>query len=106
VKQINLQDSFLNQARRENVIVKIKLLDGQTLEGRVEGFDNFTVILNNEGQRMMIYKHAIASVVPPKDALRNFPRREQEVRKEQEKGKKGKAFNDALKRELEDLKKE
>ena len=47
VKVINLQDSFLNQVRKENVAVVIHLVNGFQLKGNVRGFDNFTVILDS-----------------------------------------------------------
>jgi len=61
---MNLQDSFLNQVRRENTDIKVLLVNGAVLRGSVKGFDNFTVILNGRnGQQHLIYKHAIAQLV-------------------------------------------
>ena len=60
---MNLQDSFLNQVRRENTEVKILLVNGSALRGIVKGFDNFTVILTNRSGQHLIYKHAIAQLV-------------------------------------------
>lgn len=62
--QINLQDAFLNQLRKENIPVTIFLINGFQLKGSVRGFDNFTVILESEGKQMMVYKHAISTVSP------------------------------------------
>jgi host factor-I protein len=62
--QINLQDAFLNQVRKENIPVTIFLVNGFQLKGMVKGFDNFTVILDNEGKQMMVYKHAISTISP------------------------------------------
>ena len=61
---MNIQDSFLNQARREKVALNIHLLDGSDLHGKISAFDNFTVILINDEreEQYLIYKHAIASV--------------------------------------------
>jgi len=64
--QLNLQDAFLNQVRKENVGVTIFLINGFQLKGLVKGFDNFTVILESEGKQHMIYKHAISTIVPQK----------------------------------------
>lgn len=64
VKTINLQDSFLNQARKENVGVIIHLINGFQIKGNVRGFDNFTVILEAMGKQQMIYKHAISTITP------------------------------------------
>ncbi|MBX7245847.1 MAG: RNA chaperone Hfq [Candidatus Sumerlaeaceae bacterium] len=60
---MNLQDSFLNQVRRESGEVKILLTNGTELRGHVKGFDNFTVVLNSGGEQHLIYKHAIAQLV-------------------------------------------
>lgn len=63
--QMNLQDLFLNQVRKENVPVTIYLTGGVQLKGMVKGFDAFTVILESQGKPpQLIYKHAVASVVP------------------------------------------
>ncbi len=62
--QINLQDAFLNQVRKENISVTIFLVNGFQLKGMVRGFDNFTVLLESEGKQMMVYKHAISTVSP------------------------------------------
>ncbi len=64
--QINLQDAFLNQVRKENIPVTIFLVNGFQLKGMVKGFDNFTVILECEGKQMMVYKHAISTISPLK----------------------------------------
>lgn len=65
-QQINLQDAFLNQVRKENIPVTIFLVNGFQLKGNVKGFDNFTVILDVEGKQQMIYKHAISTISPLK----------------------------------------
>lgn len=62
---MNLQDLFLNQVRRENVPVTIYLVSGVQLKGMVRGFDAFTLILESPGKpAQLVYKHAMASVVP------------------------------------------
>ena len=63
-KPMNLQDSFLNQVRKENNPVTIYLVNGFQLRGLVKGFDNFTVILDSDGKQQIIYKHAISTIVP------------------------------------------
>lgn len=63
--QMNLQDNFLNQARKENIGVTIYLVSGVQLKGIVRGFDAFTVVLESPGKPpQLVYKHAIASIVP------------------------------------------
>ena len=64
-KVINLQDSFLNQIRKENNLpVIIYLINGFQLRGVVKGFDNFTVIIENDGKQQLVYKHAISTITP------------------------------------------
>ncbi len=65
---LNLQDSFLNQVRKDGTEVKIVMLDGSVLEGHVKGFDNFTVILSSEGKQYLLYKHAVSQVVTSKNS--------------------------------------
>ncbi|MDD4188948.1 MAG: RNA chaperone Hfq [Eubacteriales bacterium] len=63
---INLQDVFLNQVRKERIPATIYLTNGFQLKGMVKGFDNFTVILETEGKQQLVYKHAISTVSPMK----------------------------------------
>ncbi len=58
-----LQDPFLNTLRREKVPVSIYLVNGIKLQGQIESFDQFVVLLKNTVSQM-IYKHAISTVVP------------------------------------------
>ncbi len=62
--QLNLQDAFLNQVRKERIPVTIYLVNGFQIKGMVKGFDNFTVIIELEGKQQMVYKHAISTVAP------------------------------------------
>ena len=70
--QINLQDAFLNQVRKENIPVTIFLVNGFQLKGMVRGFDNFTVILESDGKQLMVYKHAISTISPLKPVRTTF----------------------------------
>lgn len=65
----NLQDLFLNNARKNKILITIYLTNGVQIKGNVKGFDNFTVILDSEGKQMMVYKHAISTMVPLKPVL-------------------------------------
>jgi host factor-I protein len=60
--QPNIQDVFLNHARREKLPVQIRLMDGTDFEGRVKNFDRFAVIVESGGADHMIFKHAIAGI--------------------------------------------
>lgn len=64
MKQLNLQDVFLNQARKEKVPVTMYLTNGFQFKGIVRGFDSFTVILDCDGRQNLVYKHAISTVTP------------------------------------------
>ena len=61
---MNLQDSFLNHVRKENLGVVIYLMNGFQLRGLVRGFDNFTVIIENDGKQQLVYTHAISTIAP------------------------------------------
>jgi host factor-I protein len=65
----NLQDVFLNQARKNKVSVIIHLINGFQLNGYVKGFDNFTIILDSVGKQIMVYKHAVSTITPSKPVL-------------------------------------
>ncbi len=60
---INIQDQFLNRMRKERVTIVIELITGERIEGQITSFDNFSLIVRNENERL-IYKHAISSVFP------------------------------------------
>ncbi len=62
--QINLQDAFLNQVRKDKVPVTIYLVNGFQIKGLVKGFDNFTVVVELEQKQQLVYKHAISTVAP------------------------------------------
>jgi host factor-I protein len=70
--QPNIQDVFLNFARREKLPVHIRLMDGSDLEGRVKNFDRFAVIVEHTGADHMIFKHAIASIRSPRPISNYF----------------------------------
>ena len=58
----NIQDAFLNTARRERHSIIIHLLHGATLSGRIKSFDKFSVLLDVGGQDFLIFKHAISTI--------------------------------------------
>lgn len=70
--KINLQDSFLNQIRREEITTTIYLVNGFQLNGKVTGFDDFTVILDCDGEQQMVYKHAISTITPQQSVKNLF----------------------------------
>ena len=62
----SLQDPFLNALRRERIPVSIYLVNGIKLQGQVESFDQFVVLLKNTVSQM-VYKHAISTIVPSRN---------------------------------------
>ena len=80
--QVNLQDLFLNQMRKEKIPVTMYLVNGARLTGTIKGFDNFVILMKQENQQL-VYKHAISTIIPDKavEFLENA-----EVKKDQEHG--------------------
>ena len=62
----SLQDPFLNALRKERIPVSIFLINGIKLQGQIESFDQFVVLLRNTVSQM-VYKHAISTVVPARN---------------------------------------
>lgn len=71
-KPENLQDRYLNQARRDKTPVTIFLVNGFQIRGTIVSFDQFAVLLLSEGKQNFIYKHAI-STIQPMDAIHITP---------------------------------
>lgn len=65
-KPANLQDTYLNQLRKNGVFVTVFLLNGFQLKGTIRSYDNFTVLLEADGKQNLIYKHAISTFAPAK----------------------------------------
>ena len=65
-KSPNLQDVFLDSARRNETPVTVFLMNGFQMRGVITGFDSFTVVLTADGKQNLIYKHAISTVSPIK----------------------------------------
>jgi host factor-I protein len=62
----NIQDSFLNTARKDRTQITIYLLSGVKLSGRIRSFDKYSVVLETNNQEQLIFKHAISTVVMSK----------------------------------------
>jgi len=59
----NIQEAFLNNARRDKIFLTIYLMSGVKLSGRIKSFDKYSVILESNNQEQLIFKHAISTVV-------------------------------------------
>lgn len=76
----SLQDPFLNTLRKERIPVSIFLVNGIKLQGQIESFDQFVVLLKNAVSQM-VYKHAISTIVPSR-AVKIPPQQPQETQPE------------------------
>lgn len=65
--KINVQDAFLNAARKSGTPVSIHITNGYMIkDAAVKSFDNYAVIVEAEGRQMLVYKHAISTITPDK----------------------------------------
>jgi host factor-I protein len=64
----NIQEAFLNNARKDKTFLTIYLMSGVKLSGRIKSFDKYSVVLESNNQEQLIFKHAISTVVVAKPA--------------------------------------
>jgi len=78
--QVNLQDIFLNQMRKEKIPVTMYLVNGARISGTIKGFDNFVILMKQENQQL-VYKHAISTIIPekPVELLEGIEKKEPEA---------------------------
>jgi host factor-I protein len=69
----NIQDSFLNNARKEKGVITIYLLSGVKLSGRIKSFDKYSLVLETNNQEQLIFKHAISTVVTMRPVTHHAP---------------------------------
>ena len=70
--QPNIQDVFLNYARREKMSVSIHLIDGRQFDARIKNFDRFAVIVEVSGADHLVFKHAIATIATQRSVANYF----------------------------------
>ncbi|OFW06068.1 MAG: RNA chaperone Hfq [Acidobacteria bacterium RIFCSPLOWO2_02_FULL_68_18] len=70
--QPNIQDVFLNHARRERLSVSVHLVDGRRLEARIKNFDRFAVVVEVNGVDHLVFKHAIATIATERSVANYF----------------------------------
>ena len=70
----NIQDTFLNTVRKDKSPITIYLVSGVKLTGRIRSFDKYSVLLENNAQEQLIFKHAISTVVSGRPTLHTEPR--------------------------------
>ena len=63
-KNENLQETFLNQIRKEKLSVTIFLINGVKLQGIITWFDNFSILLKRDTHIQLVYKHSISTIMP------------------------------------------
>ncbi len=61
VQSVNIQDQLLNQLRKDRTRVSVELLSGNVVQGEITGFDNYSIILDNDGKQL-VYKHGIVLI--------------------------------------------
>ncbi len=66
-KKGRLQEKFLNTIRKEKVRVNIYLVNGVKLEGKIRYFDPYTILLKEGPRQVLVYKHAITTVIPKRE---------------------------------------
>lgn len=66
-KKVRLQEQFLNIIRKEKVRVNVYLVNGVKLEGKIRYFDPFTILLKEGPRQVLVYKHAITTVIPKRE---------------------------------------
>jgi host factor-I protein len=64
----NIQDAFLNNARKEKSVITIYLVSGVKLSGRIKSFDKYSLVLETNNQEQLIFKHAVSTVVTIKSS--------------------------------------
>lgn len=62
----NIQDAYLNTARRDKATINLHLMHGETLSGRIKSFDKFSVLLDIDGNEVLVFKHAISTITTEK----------------------------------------
>ena len=70
--QPNIQDAFLNHARRERLAVSVHLIDGRHFDARIKHFDRFAVVVDIDGADQLIFKHAIATIATERSVANYF----------------------------------
>ena len=69
-KKLNLQDAFLNSARKADIPVSIYVTNGYLINGaRVRSFDNYSILVEAGGKQMLIYKHAVSTITPESEII-------------------------------------
>ena len=72
IASANIQDVFLNSARRDRLAVTIHLMSGRQLEARIKNFDKFAVIVEIAGADQLVFKHAISTIETPRTVPNYF----------------------------------
>ena len=67
----NIQDTFLNTVRKDKTPITVYLVSGVKLTGKIRSFDKYSVLLENNNQEQLIFKHAISTVVSNRSVLHN-----------------------------------
>ncbi len=72
-KQQNIQDAFLNSARRDKTLLTIYLTGGMKLTGRIRSFDKYSVVIESNNQEQLVFKHAISTISTSRPSFAKAP---------------------------------
>ena len=72
----NIQEVFLNYARRERLSVRVQLIDGRQFDARIKNFDRFAVVVEVDGADHLVFKHAIATIATERSVANYFTSQE------------------------------
>jgi len=62
-KEVMIQDDFLDNKMKNNLLVAVFLINGYKIEGKIKNFDKFTILIESENQEILIFKHAISNIM-------------------------------------------
>ncbi len=65
-KEIMIQDDFLNNKMKNNTLITIFLINGYKIEGKIKNFDKYTILIESENQEILVFKHAISTIIHKK----------------------------------------
>lgn len=66
-KTTNIQDVFLNKARKTAMPLTVFLMNGFQMRGIVKGFDSYVIVFDSDGKQQIVFKHAVSTIVPAKN---------------------------------------
>lgn len=78
MKTFNIQEHFLSQLKKSKTTITVFLISGYQIRGTVKFFDNYTIVIDSDGNQQMIFKHAISTIIPSRSVNFHYDDQEQE----------------------------